>query len=229
MKKLALIVLLLISLTGVAQNKFIEVEVTDTISLKPLNFQVNVYVNDEFVVAFDEDNEDEVYDALAEKEKEKNKIQQVRSMLLSKKYVVRPLDESKLSPFEMKVYGREKREGLTVNVIGLVEVQKLNELLDSNKDIKTIVTVLKYANEQVAEEQLIKKLVDKAKTRASVIGANAQLKLGKIIEVSEGRPSAEIGIHDMYLQIAKMGVTGFVGGDYTGTLSKTFVIKFAAE
>ena len=173
MKKSFLFAFLLITVTAFAQNKFIEVEVTDTITLKPLNFQVNVYVMEQVAVdIFDEDRET-AYDALAEKEKEKNKLQQVKAMVEAQKYKVKPLDESRFNAFERRYYGSEGQEGFTVLVDGLAAVKKLKEQLDNNEDVRSSVIVLKYADELKAEEQLIKKLLDKAKARAGVIGVNS--------------------------------------------------------
>lgn len=223
MKKLTLIILLFVSLVSFAQNKFIEVEVTDTISLKPLNFQCNVYVDNDggFVIGADED-----FDPQAAEEETKNKLQEVKRMLESKKYKVGPLDESKLNIMERK---RAKTNGFTVTISGESEMQKLKDMLDSADDVVTVVTVLKYAEELKAEEQLIKKLIDKAKARATVIGVSSGLKVGRILEVKEGKHSEEFNMNDFYSQIVKMGNFGQDTGNYTGSLSKTFVVKFAAE
>jgi predicted secreted protein len=225
MKKLTLITLFFISAISFAQNKFIEVEVTDTIALKPLNFQCNVYIdiyNYETVVV--EEGGDEEYDPLAAKEKAKNKLQGIKAMLEAKKYKVTKLDESKINMLERR---RQDSEGLTIMVNGEAEMQKLKDLLDDKQDVETVVTVLKYANEQQAEEQLIKKLLDKAKARAVVIGANSGLKPGNILEVKEGERDSSL--NDFYTQLAKLGKFGTQNDGYTGSLSKTFVVKFAAE
>lgn len=225
MKKLSLLALLLISFSAFAQDKFIQVEVTDTITLKPLDFQFNIYVNDEMeVVAYDDEEE---YDPIAELEKNKNKLQGIKKMLENKKYKVGPLDESKLNPFK-KSFSGTQRQGLTVFVSGTVEMQKLKDLIDAHPEAKTLISVTKYADEQKAEEQLIKKLMDSAKARASVIGVNSGLKPGRILEVKEGKPSGELNMGDFYSQMLKLGMLAENGGN-VGSLSKTFVIKFAAE
>lgn len=226
MKKLTFLALMLISFTAFAQDKFIEVEVTDTITLKPLNFQFNIYVNDDVeVLAY---NEDEDYDPLAELEKSKNKLQDIKKVLENKKYKVEPLDESRPN-FLDKRFSAGNNQGLTVRVSGQAEMQKLKDLMDGQKDARTVVAVTKYADEQKAEEQLIKKLIESAKARAGVIGVNSGLKPGRILEVKEGKKSADFNMNDFYTQIMKLGMMGQNGGNYSGSLSKTFVIKFAAE
>ena len=128
-RNLTLVVLLLISFTSFAQNKFIEVEVTDTISLKPQNFQFNVYLDDEIEVY----NDDEEFDPLAEKEKNKNRLQEIKKMLEAKKYKVLPLDESKLNVFERRVWGDD--EGFSIFISGEAEMKKLGDLLDSEEPL----------------------------------------------------------------------------------------------
>ncbi|MNK40235.1 hypothetical protein D3C87_588800 [compost metagenome] len=223
MKKLTLIVLLFISFASLSQNKFIEVEVTDTISLKPVNFQCNIYAGLDEAFSFNEEGD---YDMLAAEEKVKNRLEEVKTMLESKKYKVGPLDESRLNVLERR---RSGQKGLTVFVNGPAEMQKLKDLLSPKEDIQTIVTVLKYADELKAEEQLIKRLIGKAKERAAIIGASSELKVGRILEVKEGKKSGDTGLADFYSQIAKMGNYGSENDNLTGSLSKTFVVKFAAE
>jgi hypothetical protein len=238
MKKFLQIAFLLLSAASFAQDKFIEVEVTDTISLKPLTFRCNVYlVNDDiYEMAVDsaavayEDN----YDPKAEEEKEKNRLQEIKRKLEAKKYKVGPLggseEISKRSPYSVigwnTIAGSEN--GWSVIVNSETDVKKIKDELKN--DAKVEVTVLKYVDEVKAEEQLIKKLMDKAKARSVVIGACSGLKPGKIIEVRESRPTdAMSGLSELYGQIAKMGLLGQDTGNYAGSLSKTFVVRFSAE
>lgn len=227
MKKLIHIALLLISFTAFAQNKFIEVEVTDTITLKPISFQVNLVVDDVPTVQAYE-LEDNVAVELAGAEDLNNKQEELKKLLVSKKYTVKPLDESKMNIFERRFSNNSL--GYSVPVSSLVEAEKLKELVKNMAYVKTTVSVLKYEDEQVAEELLIKRLMDKAKRRAMVIGANTGLKAGKVLEVKEGQPKDAMGgMMEFYEQIAKMGAMGKDTGNYTGSLSKTLVVKFAAE
>lgn len=226
MKKLILAVLLFTSLASFGQGKFIEVQVTDTISLKPLNFQFNIYLDDSETVVVEDFEDYEDYDELASEENAKNRMQEVKSMLEAKKYKVGPLDDSKLSILERRFGGQK---GLSISVNGTTEMQKLKELLDAQEGVTSMATVTKYADEAKAEEVLIKRLIDKAKARAAVIGANSELKVGKILEVKEGKGDDMAGLEDFYAQIVKMSMMGKETGNYNGTISKTFTVKFAAE
>jgi hypothetical protein len=226
MKNVTLFALLFISLGAFAQAKFIEVEVSDTISLKPLSFRCNVYAKDNTDVYSFDVADDAEYDPLAAAEKAKNQLNEVKGLMVAKKYKVLPLDESKINFLERRP---PSKEGFSILINNEAEMKKLKMLLNSREDVNTVVVVLKYADEQKAEELLIKKLIDKAKVRAAFIGSTSGLKTGKILEVKEGRKSNEASFTELYSQLLKMGSFGQENNDYTGSISKTFVVKFAAE
>lgn len=221
MKKFLLTALLVFSIASFAQSKFIEVEVTDTIALKPVSFQCNIYVSssDSLAVAFDED-----YDPMANAENEKNKLKEIKKKLEAKKYKVNPLDQSKGDILTRRYYGEN---GWSVVANSENEIQKLRDVLNGDANLE--VAVLKYADETKAEEQLIKKLMDKARARAAVIGMNSGLKPGRILEVKEGRQGRASDYESYMMQIMRMSGMDGNGGDYTGSLERTFVVKFAAE
>jgi|GEM_PF-2092647 len=247
MKNIFFITILFISLVSFGQNKFIEVEVTDTISLQPLRFQCNLYLDtysyDDVVVEVEpvsidgaadatpaeavvaEDNYD-AYDPLAAEEKAKNKLQMFKMLLESNKFRVEPLNESKTKFSERR---GSTTYGYTIIVSSDQELQRLRNLVANRVDVTASVVVLEYADELKAEEQLIKKLINKAKVRATAIGANSGLKVGKILEVKEGKRSSEISVSELYTQILKMGNYGQENNDLGGSITKTFVVKFAAE
>ena len=236
MKNLTLIALLLISTISVAQSKFIEVEVTDTITLKPLSYRCNLNVdtyNYDIVVEATNGSDDDAaadvyqeYDAQAAEENGKKKIEELKKMLEAKKFKVSPLDDSYQGAIERRSYDKE---GFTVIVNSMAELQSLQEVLAPRQDVTVAVSVLKYEDEQKAEEVLIKRLISKAKARAAVIGANSGLKPGRILEVKEGKPGKDSSLVELYSQILKMGSYRQGLATDTGSLSKTFVIKFIAE
>jgi len=228
MKNFLIAALMLFSLASFAQSKFIEVEVTDTITLKPLSFQCNIYAHtdiyalDTVAVAFEED-----YDPMAEQEKQKNKLKEIKRKLEAKKYKVGPLGPSKSNLMDLKIYGGGSENGYSVVVNSEAEVQKIKDLLENEARVE--VSVLKFADEIKAEEQLIKKLMDKARARVAVIGMNSGLKPGKILEVKEGKQGGGFDMESYLTQVMKMSGMGRDSGPYTGSLSKTFVVRFAAE
>ncbi|MDV6167557.1 hypothetical protein R1T16_03910 [Flavobacterium sp. DG1-102-2] len=241
MKKSILFAVLFLAVGTFAQNKFIEVEVTDTISLTPLSYKCNLYVDtydydmvveatpvdiDGTATATPDNSAYDNYDPLAAEEKIKNKIEGFKKMLESKKFKVLPLDESGTDAFGKRRYDQT---GFTVIANSKTELQTLKELIEPKKEVTASVSILKYADEQKADEVLIKRILDRAKTMAAVIGANSGLKPGRIIEVKQGKPGAEQGISELYSQILKMGSYG-QGIDTTPpTKSKTFIVKFSAE
>lgn len=224
MKNIIVTITLLLSFASFAQNKFIEVEVTDTISLKPVSFKLNAYSDPYRQLDF---GESETYNPAIAHEKAKNKLEAAKKTLEAKKYKVLPLDNSGIGILEKR---NATNDGFTIMVNGLSEVKKLEETIKAIGDIETIVTVLKYADEQKAEEKLINRLIEKAKAKAKVIATASGLKEGRIYEVKEGRgsnPTTEMS--DIYTQIAKMGNWMSQGSNYTGSISKTFIVKFSAE
>lgn len=223
MKNLIYFFFLSISFTAFAQTKFIEVEVKDTITLKPQNFKCNIYgrYSDTTTVAVGYGK----YDPMANEEAEKKKLKKVKTMLEAKQYKVSEIDPSINNYTDMLFYGGEN--GLTVLVNNEAEVQKLREML-SNEDVNVHTRALKYTDEK-AEEQLIKKLLDKAKSKAALIAYYSDLKLGKIIEVKEVPEFSSSSPSDVYEQALWQKYNNYIGKNYEETLSKTMVIKFAAE
>jgi len=227
MKNFLIAAVMLLSLASFAQNKFIEVEVTDTISLKPLSFQCNIYADSNIYATVVEETTEEDYSPMAVQEKQKNKLQEMKRKLEAKKYKVGPLGPSNGSLMDFKIFGGESENGFGIVVNSEAEVEKIKDLLKD--DARVEVSVLKYADETKAEEQLIKKIMDKARARAAVIGVNSGLKTGKILEVKEGKQGFGFDMESYMAQIMKMRGMGRDNGDYTGSLSKTFVVKFVAE
>jgi hypothetical protein len=224
MKKFLQVSLLLLSLSSIAQSKFIEVEVQDTITLKPQTLQCNIILSEKEVFAFEDDTD---ISELQTQEEDNNKLQELKRTLEMKKYIVKPLDKGNLG-----MMGKLNRDakGYTVIVNSIAEAETVKETVSKMKNAEVMVTTLTYANEVKAEELLIKKLLDKAKSRAALIGVNSGLKPGRIIEVKEGQPTGGNGMKDFYSEIMKLGnMFGADTGNYNGSLSKTFVVRFAAE
>lgn len=170
----------------------------------------------------------EYYNLLVQLENSKNILQGIKAKLEKNKYKVTPLDNSKANIFSDNFWNSGK-QGCTVYVNGKEELHSLQELLDSEEQVSADVFVLSYADEEKAEERLIKKLMDKARKRANLIAYNSQLKVGSIIEVREEANSyfGDMNIGDIYFQRArnKMGL----GTNYTGSINKTFIVKFSIQ
>lgn len=243
MKNQILIALLFISFGAFAQSKFIEVEVTDTITLKPLSYRCNFYVdtydyNDDVVVEVVDTDYTDVdtmavnaepyvpYNVAVQREKGRQKVAELTKMLEAKKFKVNPLDESYLDIMDQRGY---EKEGFTVIVNSLADMESLKVALEDRQDVTPAISVLKYEDAQKAEEVLIKKLITRAKARAQVIGASSGLKPGRIIEVKEGKKSNEMSVSELYAQILKMGSYGKGLDVDPKIISKTFVVKFVAE
>jgi hypothetical protein len=220
MKNILLVIILFLSFKSLAQKKFIEVQVTDTISLKPLRFQLHTYID--ILEQYDPYGED----TLSLDEKAENKFRQIKLMLEEKKYKVDPFDNSKLKLFYKKPMDKK---GFTITLNSLAEVKILENILEPIQDLKTVVSVLEYAEVPKAEEQLIKKIIVKAKAKALVVANASGLHTGQILELKENNNDYLSGLNDLFIQMSDITNLGQQANNYSGTLSRTFTIKFAAE
>lgn len=218
MKKLIHAIILLSSFALLAQNKFIEVHVTDTIILKPISYRCDVYgsYSDTMAVAIDYGR----YDPAADQKKEKTKFKDLKKELEKKKYKVNLFEEAGNNLGNTAYYSGN---GLTIIVNNQTEVQKLRELL-STKEVEMYASPYKYADEQKSEDLLIKKLIDKAKLKATSMGNHSGLNVGRIIEIKENSTdnSASSNYYrDMY------GVGSY--DSYNSSMIKSIIVRFSAE
>lgn len=220
MKNFILITTLLLSFASFAQNKFIEVEVTDTITLKPLSYRCDVFgsYSDTTSVVVDYGK----YDPTADAKKEKEKFKDLKKFLEKKKYKANLFEEADNSLGNTAYYSGT---GVTVIVNNQAEVQKLRELL-STKEVEMYASPYKYADEQKSEDLLIKKLIDKAKLKAASMGSHAGLKVGSIIEIKEDGANNFAASAVNY----DRGTYGMGSYDaYNSSMVKSLTIKFSAE
>lgn len=219
MKNIIIAITLLLSFASFAQNKFIEVQVTDTITLKPLSYRCDVYgsYSDTMSIAIDYDK----YDPAAEQKKEKDKFKDLKKFLEKKKYKVNLFEEAGNSLGNTAYYSGN---GLTVIANNETEVQKLRELL-TTKEVEMYASPYKYADEQKSEDLLIKKLMDKAKVKAASMALHSGLKVGKIIEVKEDSANNLSSSANYYRDTYGMGNYD----PYTSSMVKSIVVKFSAE
>lgn len=228
MKKLILLFVLLSS-TAFAQTKFIEVAVKDTVTLQPAILQCNVFIKTNSKELFGNFNDDDE-NTLVKEENIQNQLQELKSKLEAKNYITEPLQDSGESFFGIPL-GKFPKQGFTVIVNGTDEVKRLKEMVGKLGYAGTSVSVLKYADETGAEELLIKKIIDKAKTRAKVLAGYSALKAGEIIEITEIDESEDFVSSMKKMQSEALKIKDMENGsnDYSGTLSKGFRIKFAVQ
>ena len=226
MKKLFLL-FILISAAGFSQNKFIEVEVRDTIALIPESFEYILEVHNNSPVVIDED-ENYNYDPIAEREKYKANSIILEQLLKSQKYNYSSLEDSNYS---IGGFSYLSNNGLIVYLKTRNDILKLKDLVSSLNFVSGSVGKVFYANEFTAEDTLIKKLIAKAKQKANLIASSSGLKLGAVIEVREVKEMDNFmyNLHDTYAVVGSGQSLSMRGDTLTGSLSKALVIKFAAQ
>lgn len=229
MKNFLVAALMLLSLTSFAQSKFIEVEVTDTITLKPASFRYNIYFRDADAAMFAMDEEGSEED-LQEKERFENQKEEIKRFLINAKYPFTEIEDSNVEINTMSLIRMGgSGNGFSITVASIEDVRNIRKALGKMKNITASVKVLKYLDEKKAEEQLMKRLIENAKSKATFIGLSSGLKVGKIIEVKEGDGNSFIGeMKELFEEASKFAKSEDNPG-YYGSLSKTFIVKFAAD
>lgn len=222
MKKFFQVSLLLFSICTVAQSKFIEVEVRDTITLQPSVIHYNLLIGDSY--ESEEWDENQAFDQKAyEKRIQKNK-EKVEKILQLKKYTYKPYSGNITYP----PLGRPNTVGFTIAFNNKQELKALQTLLSDLDFINDSIDVVEYKDEEKAEMLLLKKLIDKAKSKAVLIASYSDLKLGKIIEVREGKEldDLSINLHDIYVETV---TKAFSEDKLTGCITRGVTVKFTAE
>jgi len=232
MKYLITTVLLLVSFNTFAQTGFIEVEVTDTVWMKPLAFEYNITLkNDRFgVSAFATEDADEPEETEKTKEADaKQKLATLTATLSKKGYTVKSHVSEDLNIFGMS----RDADGIAVTVKSAEQLEKLKAEVKSLDYADGHLAGVDYGDKTAYDARLYKKLIDAARKKAQTISGLSGQKLGKIAEVKE--PSTLTGMENYMKQAMKLFesmqnklITGQNGSQY-GELTKTVMIKFSAE
>ena len=225
MKKIILILSLFISLTSIAQNEYIEIEVRDTITLKATGYEYLFSVKDVEPYNF---NEDEDYDSDDKEKRLDENFKKLEKLLKSKNYSFKDLEASNYNVNDGFAITRGL---LSVKVNTIQELNKLKKLAKSEKYITGTLGNLEYENEKEAEEQLIKKLIDKAKAKANMIALYSGLKIKKIVTVKEVKQIDEMNLAftEVLLNYRKVQKSFASGDDLSAILTKSMVVKFSVK
>lgn len=228
MKKILVVFALLVSFNSFCQEKFIEVEVRDTITLKPIKFEYIISINSPQGV-FDEEgnyNQDFVENYREEKKAEFKKL------FKSKKYDFEVTEDSNFE-INSNYVPLVPDDDFTVTVYSLEELEKLRDELKVLDYISTRVGNIQYEgeNDKEFERKLLKKLIDEAKDKAGYIASLSGLKLGNIVEVKEVKEIDGFSFNMMSLlsTIPTRSLTSFHDDNFQDSLFKAMVVKFAVE
>ena len=230
MKHLISSLLLLCGLATFAQTGFIEVEVTDTVWMKPVAFEYNIAVKDDpyAIPAFGSDNEENSEET--EKADAKQKTETLKSFLIKKGFTPKALEGGDFNIFGM---GRQV-DGFTVMVKTNKELERLKEEVKTLDYADGKMGTVDYGDKSAYDARIFKKLIDGARKKAQTISSLSGQKLGKILEVKE--PTSVNGGMESYMkEFTKIfeAMQGKLkkGSDdkLYGELTKTITVKFVAE
>lgn len=226
MKRLLGLLLLFFSAASFAQDKFIEVEVADTITLRPERFEyeIKVYILDTSAVMVEEIP----YDIKAEKAKYAKQEAELVKMLKKHKHDFKPIPTTASDGGNMAFYNTTGAVVVLKNEKEFLEVQKLMEKIDY---VYGSFGEVHYANEQKAEEALYEKLLGKAAAKAAAVAAASGLKAGRVIAVREAKDMSglSVNIGDTYYVGAENKNLALRDGGLEASLYKKLVVRFAAE
>lgn len=184
MKKLLyLVTLLFASLSIYSQNKFIEIEVNDTILLKPTSFEVAISIKEEspYGGIYNDDEDTETSQLKADSFK-KNKSTEIEKFLKSKNY---KFSSGNSGDSFMGISMKNDNQGFIVSISSVVELKKLETDIKSIDKIETNIVKTTYEDGTKYDDLLYKKILVKAKTKANIITSNSSLILGSIFEIRD--------------------------------------------
>lgn len=184
MKKIVvLITVLLASLTIQAQTKFIEIEVNDTILLKPISFKVTITIEEDMAAGMNySDDENEESNQLKIDSYKKNKAAEIENLLTSNNF---KFSNSISNDNFLGIPRNNKNLGFTVNLSSVAELKSLEAKLKTIDKIETNIFETIYEDDSKYDEILYKRILAKAKIKANIITSNSGLTLGVIYEIRD--------------------------------------------
>ena len=224
MKKILYLLFFTISLSF-GQNGFIEIEIKDSIRLKPVKFEYNVQMSESKFIRHDMKtgfNQDSTKLIMNEKYKE------LEMFLMKRKYKIRPLNNSK---YQIHQYVGFWKYGFAVELQNSNDLEKLTSELKTLDYISGSVGEIDYDENELSEKRLVQKILDKAKVKANMIAEMTGLKLGRIIEFKEvkGIENLDVNIKDIYLAIAQNRQWDVNKNTLFGYKWRTAIIKFETK
>ncbi len=208
-----------------SQSGFIEIEVRDSIRIKPIKLEYNVQISDSKFLRFNDSGKVSKDNS---KLKIKEKYQELEVFLKNKKYKIHPLNNSN---YQIHDYIGFWKYGYAITLEKTEDLQKLISELKELDYITGSLGKMEFSDEEKSEERLFLKLLNKAKRKAMTIAKLSDLRLGKIVEFREVREvdNMTYNILDTYFvsqQNSKLNSTNKV---LYSQKSKAIVVKFLAE
>lgn len=225
MKNLFYLVLFISSL-GFSQTGYIEIEVRDSIKLKPISLEYNIQIDDSKFIVYNNEKEVNQYST---KIKVTEKCNELKSFLKAKNYKIHPLSNNK---YQIHNYLGFWKNGYVVTLEKPEGLQKLTSELKSIDYISGSIGEIEYEENEIVEKRLLSKIIEKGKTKAKIIADLSGLKLGKLIEFKEGKELDELNLNFLDITVNRiskqqeliMSKNGLFGQKW-----KTVTLKFIAK
>ncbi len=224
MKKI-IYLFLLISNFGFGQNGFIEIEIKDSVRIKPINFEYNVQISESKFISHDVKG---VVGKDSTKIKMQEKYKELEIFLKNKNYKIRPLNNSE---FQIHNYAGFWKLGFAVELQTSKELEKLTTELKTLDFITGSVGEIEYGDNEIHDKRLFSKILEKAKRKGQMIAGLTGQKLGKIIELREGKEveNISVNIRDVYLSALQQKNWDVNKNILFGQQWKTVIIKFSTQ
>lgn len=224
MKKI-IYLLLLITNFGFGQSGFIEIEIKDSVRIKPLNFEYNIQISQSKFITH---NVNGIVSKDSTKIKMQEKYKELQLFLENKKYKIRPLNNSE---FQIHKYAGFWKLGFAVELQTSKELEKLTSELKILDFIQGSVGEIEYGDIELYEKRLFSKILKKAKRKGLMIAELTGQKLGRIIEWKEGKEfeNISLNIRDVYLNTLQQKNWSVNKNILFGKQWKTVIIKFSAK
>lgn len=224
MKKL-LCLILLITHFGFTQSGFIEIEVKDSIRIKPIKFEYDVQISESKFMSYDSNGAVNI-DSM--KIKMQQKYKELETFLKSKTYTIRPLNNTE---FQIHDYAGFWKLGFAVELQSSTALEKLTTELKTLDYITGSVGEIEYGAMELDEERLFAKILAKAKIKAQMVAKLTGQKLGPIIELRESTEAENISVNikDIYLTALQDKNWTVSKNRLFGQQWKSLIIKFSIE
>lgn len=219
MKKTFLL-LLFISTLGFSQEIFIEVLVKDTIVLKPISFEYTIKSDIGF--DFEEMNRKNRTELIKETDKK------VLDFLKNGNY---KFEENQVNSLFASLGGSQPKS-YTVFIPDLNAKEIFIKQIEKAGGLEYFLANTNYEQNELTEERIYSKLLNKADKRAKLLGKVKNLKIGEIIEISETKASETVFSSFMEKLMARgdsaLDVTTTFLND-NGILRKSISVKYKVE
>lgn len=187
MKKLLAIFLLFPAL-AFSQDRFVEVKVSDTITLKAISFVYEISETSAYDDMYDGDGEfdfgtDGETDSKKEKKEDKRDLDDIKELLKKERIVFSETNLSKYAVNNNKLFDGGKK--IYIHVTSENDLKRLYQLLKDETTIKAQVTEVNYEPIEKYYEKLYDNLYKKGLNKANIIASKAASKAGKLISASD--------------------------------------------